>query len=51
MIQVLTSTDNNQDKQLLGAVVGAIWKCASNKDNLKRYNLSELNSDLFCEVL
>ncbi|XP_031572722.1 armadillo repeat-containing protein 4-like [Actinia tenebrosa] len=36
LIQVVASTDNNQDKKLLGAVVGAIWKCASNKENLTR---------------
>ena len=40
---------NTEDKELLCAVTGAVWKCSKSPDNVKMYVLSFTNYfDLFC---
>ena len=36
LVQMMTSR-SSEDNQLLAATVGALWKCALNKNNVRRY--------------
>lgn len=42
LITLIRDEGNTADKELLAAVTGAIWKCATDPDNVRRLN--ELNT-------
>lgn len=38
LVSMAKAPDLREDKQLLAAVTGAIWKCAANRENMVRFN-------------